>query len=171
MHISLIWAMASNRVIGRGNTLPWRLPTDMQNFMVTTMGKPVLMGRKTFESMKAPLPGRTNIVLTSDVAYNRPGIRVVHNFAQGLELARDQCLIDGVDELFVVGGAGVYELGLQVATRLYVTHVDAAPQGDTFFPEINWDDWRVLQRQHYPADQKNVYAFDIALYERASTPA
>ena len=167
MHISLIWAMASNRVIGRDNTLPWRLPTDMQHFMRTTMGKPVLMGRKTFESMKSALPGRTNIVLTRDATWQRTDAKVVHTLADGLRLAEEQCLIDGQDEVMVIGGADIYALALPYATRLYVTHVHACPRGDVYFPQLDLGAWRELRREQYSADDRHSAAFDIVLYERA----
>jgi len=108
MQLSMIWAMAENRVIGRDNSLPWRLPNDMRHFMQTTMGRPVIMGRKTFESMKAPLPGRTNIVLTQNPDWQRDGVQVVATLDEAIELAQSQCLIDGVDEVMVIGGAQIY---------------------------------------------------------------
>ena len=115
MRISLIWAMADNGVIGRDNRLPWRLPVDMKHFMSTTMGKPVVMGRKTLESMKAPLPGRTNIVLTRDPLWQRDGVQVVRDLPAALDLAEQHGLIDGVDETMVIGGAEVYALALPIA--------------------------------------------------------
>ena len=102
MRISLIWAMAENGVIGRDNRLPWRLPVDMKHFMTTTMGKPVIMGRKTLESMKSPLPGRTNIVLTRDPLWQRDGVQVVGELSEALDLAEQQGLIDGVDETMII---------------------------------------------------------------------
>ena len=159
--------MARNRVIGRGQTLPWRLPSEMQYFMRTTMGHPVLMGRRTFESMKAPLPGRTNIVLTSDRSYAREGVQVVHSFAEGLSVAEAHCEIDGRDEMFVAGGAGVYAEALPQATRLYLTQVHADVEGDTFFPEFDLSDWQIVRSEDHPADLKNVYPFTIMLLERA----
>ncbi len=166
MEISLIWAMAENRVIGRDNTLPWRLPTDMRHFMSVTMGKPVLMGRKTFESMKSALPGRTNIVITRDRAWRREGVKVVHNLETGLELAEQQCLIDGQDEAMVIGGADIYALALPIATRLYVTHVHAKPAGDVFFPEFDWCQWQLLEEEHFQSDAKHSADFTIAVYRR-----
>ncbi|MDH3643283.1 MAG: dihydrofolate reductase [Gammaproteobacteria bacterium] len=166
MDISLIWAMSRNRVIGRGNTLPWRLPTEMRSFMATTMGKPVIMGRRTFESMKAPLPGRTNIVVTRDREYHRQGIKVAHDFEGALELARSQCRIDGVREIMVAGGADIYRLALPVATRLYMTVVDADIEGDTFFPEFDLGAWRQVRSETYAADGSNDYPFSISVLER-----
>ena len=166
MEISLIWAMADNRLIGRDNTLPWRLPTDMRHFMSVTMGKPVLMGRKTFESMKSALPGRTNIVITRDRGWQREGVKVVHDLETGLELAGQQCLIDGKDEIMIIGGADIYALALPLATRLYVTHVHATPAGDVFFPELDWSEWQLLEEEHFQADDRHSADFTIALYQR-----
>jgi dihydrofolate reductase len=135
VHVALIWAMARNRVIGRDNRLPWRLPRDMQFFVATTMGKPVIMGRRTFESMKAPLAGRTNIVVTSDTGYRREGVLVAHSLEAALDLAQAQCRADDVEEAMVIGGAEIYRVALPLATRLYVTLIDADVEGDTFFPE------------------------------------
>ena len=147
MHISLVWAMAENRVIGRDNTLPWRLPDDMRHFMNTTMGKPVLMGRKTFESMKSALPGRTNIVMTRDPNWHREGVKVVADLDAGIELAESQGLIDGVDEIMIIGGAEIYALALPRATRLYLTQVHAEPKGDVFFPELDLSAWELVMQK------------------------
>jgi len=168
MDISLIWAMAENGVIGRENSLPWRLPKDMQFFMTATMGKPVIMGRKTFESMKAPLPGRTNIVMTREENYVREGVKVVSNFAEALKTAKAQCLIDGVEEIMVAGGAEIYRLGLAVATRLYVTRIHAEVTGDTFFPEVDWSAWEVARIEMFEADDRHSHPFSIAVYNRAA---
>ncbi len=167
MDISLIWAMARNGVIGRGNALPWRLPRDMQFFVAVTMGKPVIMGRKTFESMKAPLAGRTNIVLTRSADYAREGIQVVTTFADALRTARAQAEIDGQNEIVVIGGAEVYRLGLAVATRLYVTRVEAEPEGDTVFPEVDWSAWEEASTQSFSADERHSYPFRISVYTRS----
>ena len=159
--------MSRNRVIGLEGGLPWRLPKDMQFFMTTTMGHPVIMGRKTFESMKAPLPGRTNIVVTRNAGYARKGIRVAADLAAALTIAREQCRADGVDETFVAGGAEIYRAALALATRLYVTEVDAQLDGDTFFPELDWQAWRRLSREQFPADDSHSYPFTISVFERA----
>jgi dihydrofolate reductase len=167
MDISMIWAMAENGVIGRGNSLPWRLPKDMGFFMAATMGKPVIMGRKTFESMKAPLPGRTNIVMTRAPEYHTEGVKVVANFAEALKVAKAQCLIDGVEEIMVAGGAEVYRLGLAVATRLYVTRIKAEVEGDTFFPEVDWSLWEEARTESFDADERHSHPFSISVYNRA----
>ena len=166
MDIALIWAMAENHLIGRDNTLPWRLPADMRHFMRTTTGKPVIMGRKTFESMKAALPGRTNIVLTRDRHWQREGANVVHDLEAGLTLAEQQCILDGQNEAMIIGGADIYQLALPLATRLYVTHVHATPDGDVFFPTIDWSSWHTVKEDHFQADDRHSEDFTIALYER-----
>lgn len=158
--------MAENGVIGRGNSLPWRLPKDMQFFMTATMGKPVIMGRKTFESMKAPLPGRTNIVMTRAADYEREGVRVVANFAEALKVARAQCEVDGKDEIMVAGGAEIYRLALAVATRLYVTTVHAEVEGDTWFPELDWSLFEEARAESFPADDRHSHSFTISVFNR-----
>lgn len=167
MEISLIWAMAENGVIGRDNGLPWRLPRDMQFFMAVTMGKPVIMGRRTFESMKAPLAGRTNIVMSRDPAYVREGVEVVANFADALRVARARAEADGQNEIVVIGGAEVYRLGLAVATRLYVTRVEAEIQGDTVFPEVDWSRWQAVSTERFEADERHPFPFTITVYTRS----
>jgi len=166
--LAMIWAMTRNRVIGRNNDLPWNLPADMQHFMTTTRGHPVIMGRRTFESMdKKPLPRRTNIVVTRTPGYAAPGILVAGDLESAIELARRQCAADGVEEAFITGGAGPYAEGLAVADRLYVTEIDAELEGDTFFPEVDWSRWRLVSREEHPADERHAYPFSISTYERA----
>ncbi|MBK88929.1 MAG: dihydrofolate reductase [Gammaproteobacteria bacterium] len=166
MRVSLIWAMADNGVIGLDNGLPWRLPVDMKHFMTTTLGKPVVMGRKTLESMKSPLPGRTNIVLTRDPNWQRDGVLVVRDMPAAMALAEQQGLIDGVDEVMVIGGAEIYALALPMAERLYVTRVHAQPAGDVYFPPIDLGAWRLLSQQQHAADERHSAACSIEVYER-----
>jgi len=166
MQLALIWAMAENGVIGRDNRLPWRLPVDMKHFMTTTMGKPVIMGRKTLESMKSPLPGRMNIVLTRDPLWQRDGVQVVGDLSEALDLAEQQGLIDGIDEAMIIGGAEIYALALPLAERLYVTRVHAEPAGDVYFPPIDLDAWRLLSQQQHPADDRHSAPCSIEVYER-----
>lgn len=169
MDISLIWAMANNSVIGRDNAVPWRLPKDMKFFMTATMGKPVIMGRHTFESMPAPLPGRTNIVLTSVADYTVPdGVKIVNNFAAALKAADAQARSDGVQEIIIAGGTAVYRLGLAVATRLYVTRVDADVAGDTFFPEVDWTQWHEERSEQFTADDRHDHPFSISVFTQIS---
>lgn len=168
MQLSMIWAMAENRVIGRDNTLPWRLPNDMRHFMQTTLGRPVIMGRKTFESMKAPLPGRTNIVLTQNAQWQRQGVQVVATLEEAIELAQSQCLIDGVDEIMIIGGAQIYEMALPLADTLYVTWVHDEPEGDVFFPEFDLAQWTVTAEERFEADARHSSAYTIQTLVRAS---
>ena len=158
--------MAENRVIGRDNTLPWRLPDDMRHFMNTTMGKPVLMGRKTFESMKSALPGRTNIVMTRDPNWHRDGGKVVADLDAGIELAESQGLIDGVDEIMIIGGAEIYALALPRATRLYLTQVHAEPKGDVFFPELDLSAWELVMQTKCYADERHSCDYTFENYQR-----
>ncbi len=165
--------MAENGVIGRDNSLPWRLPLDMRHFMTTTMGKPVVMGRKTFESMKAPLPGRANIVMTRDQQWRRNGIAsmegvdVCGNLEAALELAEQHALVNGAAEIMVIGGAEIYRLALPRADRLYVTLVHDQPAGDVYFPKLDWDEWQQISADDFAADERHSAAFTIASYKRA----
>jgi dihydrofolate reductase len=167
MDLSLIWAMSENRVIGRAGGLPWRLPLDMRHFMDTTMGKPVIMGRKTFESMKAPLPGRANIVLTRDPAWQRHGIVVVNQLQDAIRCARDRCQADAQSEAMVIGGADVYARALPQANRLYITHVHATVEGDVVFPTFDLGAWQQIETRSHAADERHFAAFTIATYVRA----
>lgn len=167
--------MAENGVIGHDGGLPWRLPKDLKFFMTATRGKPVVMGRKTFETLKTPLAGRTNIIMTRDPDYDpssleedlKNGVKVVANFAEALKVAKAQCLEDGVEEIMVAGGAEVYRLGLLVATRLYVTRVHAEVEGDTWFPEVDWSLWEVGRIEVFDADERHSHPFSITVYNRA----
>ncbi len=168
MKISLIWAMDRNRVIGRSNDLPWHLARDMKHFMTTTRGHPVIVGRRTFESMdRRPLPGRPTIVVTSDRQYQAPGAVVVGDLDAALAEAAARCGEMAVDEAFIIGGARLYRLGLEVADRLYVTEVDAQVEGDTFFPELDWAGWQPVSAESFSADDRNDYPFTISVFERA----
>jgi dihydrofolate reductase len=160
--IAIIAAMAANRVIGRENRLPWRLSADLRHFKSLTMGKPVIMGRNTYESIGKPLPGRSNIVVTGDAGYRAPGCRVVHSVQQALEAAASQ------DEVMVIGGAQLYRQTLQHADRLYLTLVKAEVDGDAVFPEIEAQQWRELHRESHRADEKNEYDYDFLTLERVS---
>lgn len=167
MHITLIWAMTENRVIGRDNDLPWRLPRDMQHFRRTTRGKPVIMGRKTFVSMPGALPGRMNIVVTRDRAWQAEGAHVVHDLDAAIAMARQRSLQDGHDEVMVIGGAEIYALALPRATRLHVTQIHAQLEGDVYFPEFDWQAWRQMSAERYEADAEHAVPFTIEYYERA----
>ena len=142
MKLSMIVATAQNRVIGRDNALPWYLPNDLKYFKQTTLGKPVIMGRKTYESIGKPLPGRTNIVITRQTDYLPEGVKVVHSVAEARDLAESVCLIDGQEEAMIMGGAEIYTLALPDADRLYLTEVHADVDGDAYFPEYDKTEWQ-----------------------------
>ena len=159
--ISLIAALSRNRVIGRDGALPWRLPDDARHFRRTTMGKPVIMGRKTFEALDEPLDGRQNVVVTRQHEYRAPGCTVVHSLEQALELTRE------APETMICGGASLYAESLALADRLYLTFVDAELEGDTLFPELELSRWREVERICHEADERHTHSFAIVTYERA----
>jgi len=160
MRVSLIAAMAENRVIGRDNQLPWRLSADLQHFKALTMGKPIIMGRKTYESIGRPLPGRTNIVITRDSAFQAEGCEVVYSIEQALAAAR------GFEEVMVIGGAELYRQMLDHADRLYLTLVRAEVEGDALFPELG-QQWHEVERESRKADDKNQFDYDFVILERS----
>lgn len=168
IRLALIVAAAENGVIGRDNALPWRLPEDMRYFKRVTMGKPVVMGRKTFESIGKPLPGRTNIVITRNGAYQAAGVSVVLSLAEALALAQDVAGQDGVDEIVVIGGAEIYRATLPAAARLYMTEVHASVEGDAVLPAIDWSQWLEVSRERHPAQAPNPYDYSFVCYERAA---
>ncbi|MEL7481136.1 MAG: dihydrofolate reductase [Pseudomonadota bacterium] len=158
----LIVAKARNNVIGVQGQLPWRLKNDMAFFKEATMGKPIIMGRKTWESFpRRPLPGRQNIVLSKDWDYAAIGARVYSSLGPALNAARTIAISEGKDEVFVIGGSMIYERALPLADRLYLTEVDAAPDGDAFFPGIEEEQWAEVWSRAYDADERNEFAFRI----------
>jgi len=159
MIISLIAAMDRNRLIGADNGMPWHLPADFKHFKAVTMGKPVIMGRKTFQSIGRPLPGRQNIVVSAS-GFAADGITVVDSIEKALDAAGD------AEEVMVIGGASFYAQIIDRADRMYLTHVDAECEGDAWFPEFNMDDWTVVAQQDYSADEKNSYSFRVVEYQR-----
>ena len=160
MNISIVVALAANRVIGNQNRLPWHLPADLQHFKKITMGKPILMGRKTWESIGRPLPGRTNIVITRDKNYVAEGCVVVHSMEAALQAAGDSA------EVMVIGGAEFYRQALPYARTLYLTCVEGEFEGDTFFPELDDQDWREAERTDFEPDEKNPHAYSFVRMER-----
>jgi dihydrofolate reductase len=166
IRLAVIVAAAENGVIGRNNALPWHLPQDLRYFKRVTMGKPIVMGRKTFESIGRPLPGRTNIVITRNPDFTAQGVRVVASLDEALRLAGDIALIDGARELVVIGGAEIYKASIPLAGRLYITEVHATVQGDAFLPEIDWSQWREIGREHHVASDANPYDYSLVIYDR-----
>ncbi|MEO9275721.1 type 3 dihydrofolate reductase [Marinomonas sp. 5E14-1] len=166
--LSLIVAMSTNRTIGINNSLPWHLPNDLKYFKQATMGKPIIMGRKTFESIGKPLPGRRNIVISRGSSYQAEGIDVVTSLEDAISLGEDICLVNGQEEVMVIGGAQIYELALEKADRLYITHVDANVEGDAFFPEVDWSSYSLIGEEAFAAQEPNPYDYRFSVYQRVS---
>ena len=146
VRIAMIVAMAENRVIGRNNQLPWYLPNDLKYFKAVTMGKPIIMGRKTYESIGKPLPGRTNIVVTTQPSWTADGVRVAHSIDEALTLAQSVAIVEGADEVMIIGGAQLYTEMLDRVERLYLTLIHAEVEGDAHFPELDLSLWNPLSR-------------------------
>jgi dihydrofolate reductase len=164
--IILIAAVAENGVIGRGNALPWRLKSDMQHFRALTMGKPVVMGRKTFLSIGKPLKGRTTVVVSRDPAFTLPGIVVAPSLDAALAAARGDALRRNIDTIVVAGGAEIYAQAMPLATQLAVTHVHRRVDGDAYFPAIDPKLWRESDRQEHEPGAEDEAAFAFVAYRR-----
>ena len=170
--LSIIVAMANNRAIGKDNQLLWHLPEDLKYFKRMTMGKPMIMGRKTFESIGRPLPGRLNVVVTRQRDWQFEGVKVVHSIEDAKKIAEAQAYIDGMDEIMLIGGAELYETSLDHADKLYVTRVDVDIEADAFFPKIDEAKWQEIAREEFKAAESALktnpydYAFTI-LVKRA----
>ena len=168
--LAIIVAVAEHGVIGRGNEMPWRLRTDLRHFRALTMGKPILMGRKTFVSIGKPLPGRRTIVLTRDRDFAPEGVEVAHTVDDALALGERIAAASGAGEVMVVGGAEIYRMLLPLAERLHVTEVKARPEGDAFFPPVDRGEFREISREPHPAGPDDDHAFDFVEYLRAGPP-
>ncbi len=172
MRITLVVAMDRNRLIGAGNKLPWRLPADLRHFKRITMGHPIVMGRRTWESIGRPLPGRTNIVVTRQGSFEAPGAVVVGSIDEAKEAAREAAeRMTGEaggegNELMIIGGAGVYEQVLAEADRIHLTEIHAEFEGDTYFPEISNDEWACVSREDFEKDDKNPCDYSFLVLER-----
>ncbi|MGV3591125.1 MAG: type 3 dihydrofolate reductase [Gammaproteobacteria bacterium] len=166
MKVSLIVAMSQNRVIGRENQMPWHLPDELQYFKRVTMGKPVLMGRNTFESIGKPLPGRPNIVITRNTDYEVDGISVVNSVEDALDLAEQLTEHDANAEAMVIGGAQIFAATFPRADLLYLTIVQAEVEGDVFFPEFPAEEWRLVSREERDANERNPYPYSVLVLER-----
>ena len=166
MKLSLICALAQNGIIGRRNNLPWHLSEDLKYFKRTTMGKCIIMGRKTFESIGKALPGRTNIIVTRNRDYEVENARIVDSLADAIDLAENIAVIDGSDEAFVIGGAELYKIALPLVDRMHLTLVHAEVEGDTWFPEFTAEDWEETSRLDFEASDTNPYAYSICVFDR-----
>lgn len=164
--IAMIAGVARNGVIGADGGIPWKIPSDMGFFKRTTMGKPIVMGRKQYETVGRPLPGRTNIVVTRQAGYAPEGVTVVNSLDAALEQARKVAESDGVGEVMVIGGGDIYAQAMALADRLYISHVDLAPEGDVVFPDIDAAIWQVVDEPEVPVSEKDSASFRVRVYER-----
>lgn len=164
--IVLIVAVAENGVIGDGGKIPWRLKTDQQRLKAITMNKPIVMGRKTFESLRRPLPGRTNIVVTRDANYRAPGAIVTTSFEAAHAVALGDALRRGADEIAIIGGAEIYRQWMQAADTLDITEVHARPEGDTHFAPIDPEHWEEMSRVRHPSGPDDSVDFSYVTYRR-----
>jgi len=160
MQLSIIVAMDRNRVIGSNDTLPWHISADLKNFKKITMGKPIVMGRKTHESIGRPLPGRENIIITRDKTYQTEGCTVLNSIDDIFEHCKD------FEEVMITGGSEIYKHTLDQATRLYLTEVHTEVVGDTFFPEFKRNNWNEISREAFSADDKNDFDYSFVVLEK-----
>ena len=157
--LTLVAAMARNRAIGLRGTMPWHLPAELAHFKVTTMGKSVIMGRKTWEAIGRPLPGRQNIVVTRDSGLEAPGCDIAFSIEEAVAMAES-------DEVMIIGGGSLYEQALPLAQRMVLTHIECEVEADTFFPSWAADEWVPVSREHFASDNANGLAYDIIEYQR-----
>ena len=159
--IALLWAQDKNGLIGKNNTLPWRLPADLKYFKETTLGHPIVMGRKTYESIGKPLPGRTNIILTTNEQYEAKECLIFHS---------KEAILDWIEaekkDVFITGGSEIYQLFMNEADHLYVTKIDEAFEGDAHFPTVNWEEWTLVKTTNGITDEKNKYDHEFQVYNR-----
>jgi dihydrofolate reductase len=165
MTVSIIAILAANDVIGRDNKLPWHMPADLKRFKALTMGHHLIMGRKTFDSIGKPLPGRINVVVTRNVDFSPEGVAV----ARSLEEAIGKAEAAGDDEIFIAGGAEIFAQALHRAGRMHLTRLHAEFEGDTFFPEFDdVNEWKLVDAEHFEPDEKNAYPYSFLTYERST---
>lgn len=165
--VALIVAMSNNRIIGRNNALPWHLSEDLKYFKRVTFGKPVIMGRKTFESIGRPLPGRANIVVSRS-GFVAENVRVVASLEEALQIADSIAQVDGANEIMLIGGAQLYAHALPSVQRMYLTLVDAEVDGDAFFPEFDASQWREISREDHAALAPNPYPYSFIVLDRVA---
>jgi len=167
--IALVVAMGENRAIGKGGKLPWRLSSDMRYFREITMGKPIIMGRRTFKSLPRVLDGRLNIVLTRHLGFVAPDAVMAHSLEEGLEAAQRSTERTGAEEIMIIGGEDVFREVLPQARRIYLTEVHASPDADTWFPTLDPNQWREISREAHPPGPKDDHAFSFVVLDRAQT--
>jgi len=166
--VALIVAVAENGVIGRKGRMPWRIPSECRYFRETTMGKPVIMGRKTFDSLRKPLDGRDDIVVTRNRNYAPKGAIAVESVEQALKIGRDCAIARATDEIMIIGGAEIYAETLPYARRVYYTRIHAEPEGDVYFPELESRDWIEASQSFHPRQGDDDHDYTISVYKRRS---
>ena len=166
VRVAMIAAVAANGVIGRDGEIPWKIPSDMAFFKRTTMGKPIVMGRKQFESVGRPLPGRTNIVVTRQAGYQLDGVIVIDSLEAAIAYAGTIAEADGADEAMIIGGGEIYAQGIGLADRLYISHVALNPEGNVTFPAIDPDRWTVVEEPEVTPSERDEAVYRIAIYAR-----
>lgn len=159
--ISFLWAEDENGLIGSNNALPWYLPADLKYFKETTMGKPIVMGRKTYESIGRPLPGRTNIIITRNQDFKAEGCLIFNTKEQLLQWMKEQD-----SEVFITGGGEIFKLFLSDVDRLYVTKIFHSFSGDSYFPHVNWEQWQLISKKKGIKNEKNPFEYEFLIYER-----
>ena len=164
--IALIVAAAANGVIGRGGRLPWRMPSDLRTFRRLTLGKPVIMGRRTFQSIGKPLDGRDNIVITRDVNFSSPGVLVANSIEAAIRIARSCADARNATEIMIIGGAEIYAQALPLADRIYLTCIDANPDGDATFTDPDPAQWRLIEATPIPPDPRDEYTARLLVHQR-----
>ena len=167
MRKALIVAMSQNRVIGRNNKLPWYLPGDLKYFKQATMSKPIIMGRKTWDSIGRPLPGRMNVVISRNSEWQAPtGTVAAQSLEEALVKAEAHAELEGGNEVMIIGGGQIYTEALPIVDRMYVTLVHAEVDGDAFFPEVSWEAWEEIGREDFAAADNNPYDYSFVVYQR-----
>jgi len=166
---TIVVAVSRNGIIGREGDMPWRLSSDLKRFKAMTLGKPVIMGRKTFQSIGKPLPGRPNVIITRDTDFAAEGITVVHSLDEAIEVASRLAKESNVDEICILGGGEIYRQAISLSDRLLITHVEADVEGDTSFPEIDPDIWQADSELAVPAGEKDTYPTRFVSYFRRKT--
>ena len=170
MILTCIAAIAENGAIGKDQKLPWHLSEDLKRFKKLTMDHPIIMGRKTFESIGKPLPNRTSIIGTQNVEFKVCGAVVAHSIRDAIHYAHDiEQTVQGIPETFVIGGETIFRAMLPLSNRLYLTHIQATVDGNVFFPKLDMSKWHSIHEESHPADQKNNYAARFAIYERTKS--
>ena len=168
MILSCIAALDEEMAIGKDNALPWYLPADLRMYRANTMGKAMIMGRRTYDSVGRPLPGRTSIVVTRDVYFEAPGCLIVHTLDDALAVAEKDSLERGTDEIMIIGGAGIFNELLPVADRMYLTVIHGTFSGDTFFPGFDSTQWQITRSETTPADDKNTHSMTLYVLDRTT---